>query len=323
MDREQTIIKFQQEAEPRILKYREQMGQHLLEQAEQLEEKIKRAMDLLGENIKRQQKEYVSFLYISMLKVDFANRSYQFLLHAMDHRWYLDEEPLEVYFDAGNIMDPLDELWDYLADESLKYIGVINRYDIQNLMFDELQHVDAAISRILRYRLRDWEKKGIFSNVILAPYWLLKWGEYRDQTEFIIQTDRVPKAKDIWKKETKMAEHKPETLVFSYWYQGEYIGNRLKKLDMKFVVFEEAALKNITFIGCDMEGSRFINSNLTECSFEGCNLWGADFTSCTFEQVSFQGAELTGALFPAQCIPFLNLSPEQLQVILLRREEQA
>lgn len=322
MDRERAIERYQEETAERIRQYRNQMGQHLLEEAEQMEEMIKGAMIQLGERLKEQQKEYVSFLYISLLKVDFTKRNYQLLLHAMDHQWYLDENPLEVYFDAGSLFAPLDELWDYLKEESRKYIGAINQYDIWHIMFEELRHVDAAISRILRYRLRDWEKKGVFSNVTLAPYWLLKWGEYRDQSEFIIQTDRVAKEKEVWKKEIRMAVHKPETLVFSYWYQGSYEGDRLEKLDMKFVVFEEATLENMTFTACDMEGSRFPNSRLASCSFEGCNLWGADFSGCTLEQVSFQGAELTGALFPAQSVPFLNLDPEQLQVILLRREEQ-
>lgn len=322
MDREQAIVRYREEAAAKIQTCRERMGQQLLEGAEQLEAMIKGAMDQLGEQMREHQKEYVSFLYLSLLKVDFMNRKYQFLLHAMNHQWYLDEEPLEVYFEAGNLFDPLDELWDYLTDEGGKYMGAINRYDIQHIMFEELKHVDAAVSQILRYRLREWEKKEIFANLTLAPYWLLKWGEYRDQTEFIIQTDRVPKDKDVWKKEIKMAVYKPETLVFSYWYQGTYEGNRLEKLDMKFVVFEEATLKQMTFTACDMEGSRFVNSSLVNCSFEGCNLWGADFTGCTFKQVTFEGAELTGALFPAQSVPFLNLNPEQLQVILLRREEQ-
>lgn len=322
MDREQALVRFQEETADKLQAFRDRMEQHLMEGAGDLEERIKEAMNRLGEKEREQQKEYVSFLYISLLKVDFVKRSYQLLLHAMDHRWYLDENPLEVYFDTGNLLEPLDELWDYLTEESRKYFGAVNSYDIQHLMFDEWKHVEAALCRILRYRLRDWEKKGIFSNVSLAPYWLLKWGEYRDQSEFLLQTERIPREKGSWKKEIRMAVHKPETLVFSYWYQGEYEGNLLDKLDMRFIVFEEAELKKLDFQGCNMEGSRFLNSSLTECSFEGCNLWGADFSGCTFDQVSFQGAELTGALFPAQSIPFLKLDPEQLQVILLKREDQ-
>lgn len=321
MERETAIMKFWEETAGEIQEYRIQMGQHLLERAEQLEGMVKQAVGELGKRMEQQQKEYVSFLYFSLLKSDLASHNYQFLLHAMNHQWYLDEESLEVYIPAGDLFEPLEAVWDYLTEESRPYIGAINQYDIQAMIFDELKIIDGAISQILRYRLRDWEKKGIFASVTLAPYWLLKWGEYRDQTEFIIQTDRVVKEKHIWREEIRKAVHKPETLVFSYWYQGEYRESRLDKLDMKFIVFEESELHNLQFTECNMEGSRFTDNRLSGCCFENCNLWGADFSGCTFEQVSFAGSELTGAVFPAESVPFLNLGPEQLQVVLLKREE--
>lgn len=321
MERETAIMKFREETAGKIQGYRFQMGQHLLERAEQLEAMVKQGMDELGKKMELQQKEYVSFLYFSLLKSDLSNRNYQFLLHAMNHQWYLDEESLEVYVSAGDLFEPLDGIWDYLTEESRPYMGVINLYDIRSMIFDELKFIDSGISQILRYRLRDWEKKGIFAGVTLAPYWLLKWGEYRDQTEFIIQTDRVVKEKHIWREEIRKAVHKPETLVFSFWYQGKYEESRLDKLDMKFIVFEESRLHNLLFTECNLEGSRFTNNQLSGCRFENCNLWGADFSGCTFEQVSFTGSELTGAVFPAEGVPFLNLEPEQLQVVLLKREE--
>lgn len=321
MDREQAMLQYQQEVADQIQEYRGKMGQYLLERSEQLEEMIKGAMRQLGEQMREQQKEYVSFLYISLLKTDVINRHYQFHLHALNHQWYLDEEPIEIYVAAGDLYQPLNEIWDYLIEKSRPYIGVINQYDIQHLIFDELKYIDSSICQILRYRLRDWEQKMIFADVALAPYWLLKWGEYRDQSEFILQTDRVKKEQNYWKDQVKKLKHKPETLVFSYWYQDVLKDSRLSQANLIFSVFEESQLNNLTFSQCNMEGSRFTKSSLSGCDFDHSNLWGADFSGCTFENVSFQGAELTGALFPAASIPFLNLEPEQLQTVLLEREE--
>jgi len=322
MERDEVILKYHEEITEILVQYREHMSNHLLEQADFLEEQIRVVMSTLGERMEQQQKEYVSFLYMSVPRVDLIHRKYQFLLHAMNHLWYLDVESIEVYFEAGSLFEPFDEVWDKLIEISRKYFGIVNRYDVQNIMLEELKYIDQTISQILRYRLRDWEKKGIFSGVTLAPYWLLKWGEYRGDSEFVIQTDRTAKEKNAWKKDVKKACHKPETMVFSYWYQDEYKGSRLEDINMKFIVFEEAKLSDMVFQHCDMEGSRFIRTHLSDCSFENCNLWGADFTGCTFEKVSFAGAVLAGAVFPAESIPFLNLEPEQLQVIFLKREEQ-
>lgn len=321
MERDDLIHKYHEEIADILEQYRVHMGNHLLEQADFLEEQVRKGMKALGEEMKLQKKEYVSFMYISVPKVDLIHRKYRFLLHAMNYLWYLDNESIEVYFEAGDLFRPFNEAWDKLNTISRDYLSVVNCYDVRNIMFKELQFIDHTISYILRYRLRDWEKKGIFTGVTLAPYWLLKWGDDRGEAAFILQTDRTVREEGTWKKEVRKARHNPETLAFSYWYQDEHKGSRLEEINMKFIVFEEAKLSDMVFYQCDMEGSRFTGTHLHNCSFENCNLWGADFTGSSFENVSFEGAALTGAVFPAESIPFLSLEPGQLQVIFLHREE--
>ena len=136
-------------------------------------------------------------------------------------------------------------------------------------------------------------------------------------------TDRVEKDPGVWKTELSKAAREPEKMVFSYWYKGTYADRTIRDMDMRFITFEESTVQNIVFQNCNLEGSRFPGTRLTGCSFEGCNLWGADFRECTFEQTSFAGAELTAAVFPAESVPFLEISAEQLQVIRLDREEES
>lgn len=320
MDREKALEDYQERIAPLIQKFHHQMGTYLREHAEELEQTVKGAIDELGEKMASQGKEYVSYLYISMLKTDVLCRSYRFLLHAMNLKWYLDEETIEVYFDAGNLMGPFDELWDRLEQENYGYMGAVNQYDIQHIMFGQLREVDSAIAHILRYRLRDWKKKELFSKVTLPNFWLLKWGEYRDRTEIILYTDQEVKEQRVWKSQLKEAIFKPETMVFSYWYQGDYEDCLITQMDMRFMVMEECVLKDFKFLDCNLEGARFTGASLTGCIFEGCNLSGVDFSGCTFKDVSFAGSEMADALLMADSVPFLNLSPEQLQAILLRRE---
>ena len=197
MDREKALEDYQERIAPLIQKFHHQMGTYLREHAEELEQTVKGAIDELGEKMASQGKEYVSYLYISMLKTDVLCRNYRFLLHAMNLKWYLDEETIEVYFDAGNLMGPFDELWDRLEQENYGYMGAVNQYDIQHIMFGQLREVDSAIAHILRYRLRDWKKKELFSKVTLPNFWLLKWGEYRDRTEIILYTDQEVDRKSV------------------------------------------------------------------------------------------------------------------------------
>lgn len=320
MDRETALKSYHEAVTGKISEFNNHLETSVIEHAETLEQLVKDAMNLLGDQMKKQEKEYVCFLYFSLLKTDFINRRYRFQLQGLDMRWYMDDEPLEIYVDAEKLFKPFNRLWEELTEESQGYGGVINSYDIQNILFEELSYLNSIICQILRYRLRDWEKKEIFASVIRSPYWVLKWGEYRDQSEILVQTDRVEKEVAVWKEQLAKAARKPETLVFSYWYKGIYKGKSPEALDMRFITFEEASLKNIMFQDCNMEGSRFIKCTLTDCTFQGCNLWGADFRGCSFEQTSFEGAELTAAIFPAESVPFLKISAEQLQVIRLERE---
>lgn len=322
MERETALQNYQDAAAEKTEAFRSRMGEYVLDHAEYLEILTARAMKLLGEQMEKQKKEYVCFLYFSMLKADLISRNYRIQLLGLDMSWYVDGNPVEIYIDAGELFAPFDEFWDELLQENKGYGILVNEYDIRNLLFDQLEIIDNMICQILRYRLRDWEKKGIFEPVPLAPYWTLRWGEYRDRSEILLQTDRVEKSADIWKKELMEAVRKPGKMVFSYWYKGTYENRTVKDLDLRFVTFEDSTLENIVFQNCNLEGSRFPGCKLTGCSFEGCNLWGADFRKCNFEQTSMEGAELTAAMFPADSVPFLKISAEQLQVIGLDREEE-
>lgn len=321
MDRERAIKDYQERIAPLIQDFHDKMGLHLREHSEELERIIKGAIDGLGEKMEEQGKEYVSYLYFSILKTDLLCRNYRFLLHAMNLRWYLDDEVIEVYADMGDLMQPFDRLWEALEKENYGYMGAVNRYDIQHIMFRELRKVDAAIAHILRYRFRSWKEKDLFEKVTLSPFWYMKWGEYRDQTEFILYTDQTPKGQEVWEEEIKKVSYQPEALVFSYWYQGDYRGTAIQEADMRFLVFEESKLSDLGFTRCNLEGARFTDTSLDNCKFEDCDLSGADLSSCTFHDVSFSGSEMTDTLLPAESIPFLDLSPEQLQAVLLRRDK--
>lgn len=323
MDRESALKSYQEAVSGKISEFHSRMGEYFFKHAEQLETLVCTAIEMMSEQMEKQGKEYVCFMHFALLKTDMINRKYRIYLHGLDMRWYLDEEPVEVYVDAEELFTYFDRLWEDLIKENQGYGGAVNRYDIQNLLFDELAVLESGICQILRYRLRDWEKKGIFRHVTRSPYWVLKWGEYRDRSEMLIQTDRVEKESDVWENELAKAKHKPEALVFGYWYKGTYRGRTLQDLDMRFITFETCNLQNMEFRNCNLEGSRFSGSRLENCRFEGCNLWGADFRGCSFEQTSFEGAELAAAIFPAESVPFLGISAEQLQVIRLDREERA
>ncbi len=323
MDRAGALQEYRDAVQERRAEFRKDMAAYLAGQGDELEDVVRTAMKLVGEQMAETGKEYVCTLCISLLKTDLISGRYRFMCHGLDMRWYLDDEPVEVYVEDRELLAPLRQLWGVLEQERQGYGGAVNVYDARNLLFEELPYIDATICSILRWRLRDWEEKGIFDSVPRSPYWMLKWGEYRDRTEILVQTDRVEKDATAWKTEVANAAHEPEALIFSYWYRGTCGGKDCKGLDMRFSTFEEALLDGVAFLECNLEGSRFRKSTLSRCCFDGSNLRGADFRGCSFEGTSFAGANLEAAVFPAESVPFLGIGAEQLQVILLDRGDKA
>ena len=68
MEREYALGTYQKTAEEIRKRYRESLGPYLTERAKQLEALVKTSMDLLGERMGEMGKEYVSYLYLSVLK---------------------------------------------------------------------------------------------------------------------------------------------------------------------------------------------------------------------------------------------------------------
>ena len=84
----------------------------------------------------------------------------------------------------------------------------------QNLLFDELTIMDNMIlSRCFAIVWQDWEKESL-SLAARSPYWVLV-GEYRDQTEILVQNGPGGKRIGVWKTELSKAAREPEKMVFS------------------------------------------------------------------------------------------------------------
>ena len=96
---------------------------------------------------------------------------------------------------------------------------------------------------------------------------------------------------------------------------------KFKECDLRSSDFNTSILNDVDFSSSDMSISNFVNSKLNNVSFKGCNLLNSDFTNAVFENVSFQDADLKDSIFSRKDIPFLHLSPEQLQDVFIGDDE--
>lgn len=288
---------------------------HLQKNAVPLRKTIEEAMRELKE--KAFEKKDMVYFQFSLLRIDILSRNYTVLLHAYDNRWYLDEEPVSVTLNLNFLFHTLNEVWDQLESESKRYVGKINSYDVANTIFQEAIYCNDLIAHSLRFIIRDIEKNEDFMAISKADLWVLRWGEYRDQSEIVIQRDRRKKEQKDWEKALNTVKEKEDHLVASYWYQMDIKEGNCKESQLYFIGFEKSKLKDMDFTQASLLGALFKECEMTKCQFRGAILKETDFRGSHFEEVSFEGADLTNAIFSRDQVPHLNLSPEQLQQIII------
>lgn len=320
-------------------------------------------------------------LQFEFLRSSILNESYSILLHGYNNLWYLDTNSIYEEIDLKFLSEPFINLKEKLIKEKQIYVGKINEYDVQKIIFDITAESYNSISELVRSFLWDLDEEQWINDMLFSDFYIIKWSEYKGKGETVFAMDNRKKTMDDLSKAKKI-EKKKIPFVYSVWKESKFSDFDLSKENMLFVNFKGSILENINFSesdivsgelkntkikkcnfengrivgttferssvkmcnfkGCDLRSSDFNNAlleevdfdnsnfeignftetNLYKISFKKCNLKNADFTGAQFEKVDFEGADLKNVIFSREDIPFLHLSPEQIQDILIEDGEQ-
>ena len=321
MEREELLLQFREEKKQMIENYQMLFSKNLLEQAEKLGELVIENLKLLNQKVKEQKKEPLMFLYFALLKVDVIQKKYQILVQAQDFRWYFDDKAIEFYVPIDFLFESFQTLWEQLYIQSKKYVGKVSVYDVREIMFEELKKCQSSIAHVLRYLLRNVEKEEWFLEIFRTDYYVIRWGEYRDEAEILLRVDKKKKDQKEWEKELKNSMTQKENMVFSYWYQMELQGVHCEEVEMEFMTLEDCELKEVVFYKVNLSQASFLNSHFINCKFLECELVDASFSGSSFQDTCFEKCELTNTIFSSGQVNGLGLTQEELAVILVQEEE--
>lgn len=322
MNREQLLEQFIKNNQHEIERARNEFSESLPEHINKLSERVIQSFYEIARQFDNSGKDHLMYFYFSLLKIDTLKREYNVLLEAQDNQWYLDQTALQTTFSIDFLFEPLNRLWDYLDLAVLKYIGKVNAYDVRKIIFMELDQYNSAIAHLVRYLVKQMESDSRIQNMVFPPCWTIRWGTYRDDAELVKVVDRYEKGPDDWKTELKKAKSVADHLVYAYWFLQDIKGAICEEENFLFATFEQCQVGGSKFHKCNFCNSSWKQCKFQDCDFAGSLLQDADFSGCQFEQVSFHGADLSNCIFEAEVLPGLGLDPEQLQSILVRREEE-
>ena len=185
MERQEAVECFTREAEPVLEEGKKLFYRELQEKTEQLSAVICDAIHEIRLETVRLEKEKMMFLHFSLLRVGLEKGEYQILAQAMDARWYLDTEPAEVGFSLDFLFPMWADIRRELMENSRKYWGKVNRYDVQNLVASAVMDCNLMLAQVLRFIFRDVEENPDFAEIEKSDTWAVYWGEYRDHTELV------------------------------------------------------------------------------------------------------------------------------------------
>ena len=323
MDREQELSKLMKETTEKLKRSESEIMNHLLEYRDEWKRSIEGALEQINQKVKEQQKFQVAYLQFSVLRIDLIQKKqYHVLLTAYDQRWYLDPEAITVSFVMKDWFSIWVEKWELAYPWIQESMGKLNRYDVDHLVMGLIMGEIPVITSFLRMLLKDIETKEVFKSLPICDEFQMRYGEYRDMSELLLKIEHTKKTQKQWEKEIRLAKVKEDQLIYSSWYCLDIIDSKAESLQLAYIRFEECTLTKVSFHNSVLLGARFLGCKFSVCQFQDCDLRCADFSDSEFDQVDFSNANLEGAIFNKTAIPYLSITPEQLQTIQIKQEEK-
>jgi uncharacterized protein YjbI with pentapeptide repeats len=303
----------------------------------------------------------IAVFQFELLRINIINESYKILIHGYNSLWYLDSDSIYEEIDLSFFFKPFIRLKEKLIKEKRIYMGKVNDYDIQKIIFELTAKCYMSMSEAIRNLLWNLDEEEWMKESSIGDFYTVKWSEYQGKSETLFAMDnREKNIKELLELKKQPGEKLP--FVYTVWKNSTLEDGDLTKQNMLFINFKGSKLKNINFSECDMirgqfkdtkvkrciftnarvigtsfenskvEDSDFSNvdctgvdfrkSELTHVDFSNSNLKNSNFINAKFKNVSFEGANLEDAIFSSKDIPFINLTSEQLQTIYIDGGEE-
>lgn len=310
-----------------------------------------------AKNLKELDREYkIAVFQFELLRINILNESYKIFAHGYNSLWYLDENSLYEEIDLKFLFEPFIKLKEKLIKEKKIYMGKVNNYDIQEVIFSLASESYMAISESARNWFWNLDEEEWIQESSVEEFYTVKWSEYQGKSETLFAMDNREKdVNELLELKKKQQEKLP--FVYTVWKNSILEQGDLTKQNMLFINFKGSSLKKIDFSGSDIWRGQFKATKIKDCEFKSskllgssfenaviedsnfnsadcmgvdfskselsyvdfsnANLKGSIFTNTKFKKVSFEGANVEEAVFSEQDIPFIHLTSEQLQTIYI------
>lgn len=290
-------------------------------------------------NKKFEENYKITVFQFEMLKSNILNESFMVNLYCYNEKWCFENEMMIDEIDFKFLFSPFIEMKKELSREIELYDGIINSYDVENIVIDVVKEIFVNISQFVRFWLIQIEDDLSIKENLKSPFYLVKWSECESISDSILSLDKKLHVINKDLKEVDMdyslknesiknldmifidlEDNKFEKVDFSqsdilrghlnncYFKDCRFYNSRLSGTILKNAIIENCNFENASLVNVD-----FSNTKLNNVKFKNCDLSDSIFLGATFESVDFENVEIENALFTARDIAniHINLTAEQ------------
>ena len=283
-----------------------------------IEQGILEAFSKLFVELVKTEKE-TAYITVSLLRSSIKNEGVRCLLSAYGYKWYVDKEPVEAYYEAAWLLQPLHEFDKALDIERKKYFGKITSEDTKNIKWGKLEDYKAILVLMFRRVIGCVIQLEEYQNIKKHSQFEIRVGEYYDVTESIwLENNKEFPADEI--RAILERQYFIHT-VYQHYKSLDLSNAKYNRANFMYTRFECVNFRCSTMVGCVLLGTKFVDCDLEGADLRGCYIWFGDFTGCMLKQanlsfvncgVEIEAGQLEKKIFIRTCFAGADLSGANL-----------
>ncbi len=137
------------------------------------------------------QKAKIAYINYSMRRTYLLERRHEHVVEAFDKDWYFDTYPCRGTYDSGWAFKYLDALEDELEQLGKKYMGKINKPDIERIKLEAAAVFNQSIVVLVKQAMADAIRLKEFDEIAREPDLEVRVGEHKGISEVVYKDDSV------------------------------------------------------------------------------------------------------------------------------------
>ena len=278
------------EVEKRRSKYVEAIEEFFQHSIKELSSEFSKSFQEICIQLQKQQvtqkKGPIGNITFSMLRTEFLDGNYLYLVEGTDEEWFFDMKPLLATYDASWAFQYLDQLMEELILYSKTFMGAITQADIELIKLKEATHFHQYVISLARHALPDLVRSPEYLAIERDPAVEIRVGEYMDINEVVFAEDFSNR--DVEEIKSWLDQKLEEEYPYEVFSHLDLSSAAYEGLDLRYAFFQKTNLSYCQMRNCLLTGGNFKESKLVEADVSFSEIQEADFRYSLLQGANFQ-----------------------------------